>query len=145
MALTQPVSTLLKTSRVLVVDDHPAMLHQVAHLLSREFAVVDTLPDGRNLQRSVATHHPDLLVLDITLPGASGLDLARELARASSPLKIVMLTVHADLDYAREAFAAGALGYVVKSRLASDLIPALNAALAGQRYVSPIPALEPLN
>jgi DNA-binding NarL/FixJ family response regulator len=122
---------------VLLVDDHPALLRQVAQLLSGEFEVVGTLPDGRSLLPTVTDERPDLLVLDITLPGRSGIQLARDLAHAPAHPGIVFLTVHADLDYAREAFAAGALGYVVKSRLASDLIPALRAALARRRFVSP--------
>ena len=106
--------------------------------------MVDALLDGRSLQRAVELRHPDLVVLDITLPGLSGIELARNLAAATAAPKIVFLTVHDDPDYAREALAAGALGYVVKSRLASDLIPALHAALDGRRFVSPCAALEHL-
>jgi DNA-binding NarL/FixJ family response regulator len=127
-----------------MVDDHPDVLRQVAQLLSGKFEIVDSLPDGRNLQQAVEVHQPDLVVLDITLPGVSGIELARGLALAPAPPKIVFLTVHADPDYAREALAAGALGYVVKSRLASDLIPALHAALGGRRFVSPGLDLEEL-
>jgi len=113
-------------------------------LLSCDFQVVDALLDGRNLHRAVEVRRPDLIVLDVTLPGISGIELACGLASTPQPPKIVFLTVHADPDYAREALAAGALGYVVKSRLASDLIPALHAALDGKRFISPCPALEEL-
>jgi DNA-binding NarL/FixJ family response regulator len=106
-------------------------------VLACGFAVVETLTDGQELARSLEAHHPDLLVLDITLPGVNGIELARHVLAAPRAPGIVMLTVHEDPDYAREAFAAGALGYVVKSRLASDLAPALQAALAGQRSLSP--------
>jgi DNA-binding NarL/FixJ family response regulator len=99
---------------------------------------------GATLQRAIEIQHPDLVVLDITLPGVSGIELARDLTATAAGPKIVFLTVHDDPDYAREALAAGALGYVVKSRLASDLIPALHAALDGRRFVSPCPALEDL-
>jgi DNA-binding NarL/FixJ family response regulator len=138
------VSAPTTLSRVLLVDDHPAVLRQVAQLLSSEFKVVDALLDGKNLECTVGLRRPDLIVLDISLPGASGLDLARSFAGAPNAPKIVILTVHDDPDYAREALAAGALGYVVKSRLVSDLIPALRAALNGQRFVSPCPALDDL-
>jgi DNA-binding NarL/FixJ family response regulator len=131
-------------SRVLLVDDHPAVLRQVAQLLSDEFQVVDALLDGRNLRSAVELCRPNLIVLDISLPGVNGIDLARGLASEPNAPKIVILTVHDDPDYAREAFAAGALGYVIKSRLVSDLIPALHAALEGRRFVSPCPALENL-
>jgi len=133
-----------KLSRVLLVDDHPEVLRQVAQLLSGEFEVADTLLDGRNLEETVEARQPELVVLDITLPGASGIELARNLAAMPAPPKIVFLTVHADPDYAREALSTGALGYVVKSRLASDLIPALHAALEGRRFISPGQGLEDL-
>lgn len=126
------------------MDDHPAVLRQVAQLLTGAFQVVDALLDGRQLRRAIELRHPELVVLDITLPGISGIELARDLTATASCPKIVFLTVHDDPDYAREALAAGALGYVVKSRLASDLVPALHAALEGRRFVSPCPALESL-
>jgi CheY-like chemotaxis protein len=136
VAATFIVSAPTEPSRVLLVDDHPAVLRQVAQLLSGEFRVVGNLADGRELMPAIRDHHPDLLVLDISLPGASGIDLARQLADTPAAPKIVFLTVHEDPDYAREALETGALGYVVKSRLASDLIPALHAALEGKRFVS---------
>jgi len=66
------------------------------------------------LKAAVARHEPDLIVLDITLPGVSGIELASCLRRSGCSTKIVFLTVHCDTDYAREAFAAGGNGYVVK-------------------------------
>ncbi|MCL4181452.1 MAG: response regulator transcription factor [Verrucomicrobia bacterium] len=138
------MNTPVPHSRVLLVDDHPDVLRQVAEVLSGKFRVVESLPDGRALRQAVITHHPDLVVLDISLPGTSGLELARELARTESAPRVVFLTVHADSDYAREAFATGAFGYVVKPRLVTDLVPALNAAIAGQHFISPCPELEGL-
>lgn len=136
------MSASIQLSRVLLVDDHPAVLRQVAQLLSGEFQVVDTLPDGHNLQQIVDTRHPDIIVLDVSLPDISGIELARQLTAAAAAPKIVFLTVHDDPDFARAALATGALGYVIKSRLASDLIPALHAALEGRRFVSRSPDLE---
>lgn len=115
------------------------MLRQVSQLLAGSFEVAATLPDGRDLGPCVETHRPHLVVLDITLPGPSGIELARILAAMPNAPKIVMLTVHADADYAREAFSVGALGYVVKPRLVCDLVPALRAALDGKRFLSPMP------
>jgi len=136
------MDTSAKPAQVLLVDDHPAILRQVVQLLTEEFEVADTLEDGSRLEAAVAESHPDLIVLDITLPGLSGIELARRLTASGCPARIVFLTVHADADYARAAFAAGALGYVVKLRLGSDLLPALHAALEGRRYVSPCRELE---
>jgi DNA-binding NarL/FixJ family response regulator len=66
-----------------------------------------------------------------------GLEAARKLKAAGCQAKVVFLTMHGDLDYVRAAFAAGALGFVIKGRLASDLLPALREAQAGRSYVSP--------
>ncbi len=133
-----------KAMRVILVDDNPAILRQTIQILPNTFEVVDTLEDGSEIAQSVKEHQPDIIVLDITLPGMSGIQLASQLKAAGCPAKIVFLTVHADADYAREAFAAGAIGYVVKPRLASDLALALQSAVAGQRFVSPSVTLEEL-
>ena len=131
-----------KTVRVILVDDNPAVLRQTIQVLPDAFDVVETLEDGSQLPASVKEHQPDLIVLDITLPGASGIKLAAQLKAMGCTAKIVFLTVHADADYAREAFAAGGIGYVVKPRLASDLAPALYSAMAEKRFVSPCADLE---
>jgi DNA-binding NarL/FixJ family response regulator len=128
--------------KILLVDDHPAMLQQTIRMLPEDYEVVDALESGSELETAVARHEPDLLVLDITLPGLSGIQLASCLRRSGYSTKIVFLTVHCDADYAREAFAAGGNGFVVKARLASDLVPALRAVLAGERFVSPCAELE---
>jgi DNA-binding NarL/FixJ family response regulator len=126
-----------RTPKVLLVDDHPAVLKQTIRLLSGHFEVVDTLESGSGLNAAVSQHEPDLIVLDITLPGLSGFELATRLRRSGCSTKIVFLTAHRDTDYVREAFAAGADGYVVKARLASDLVPALQAVIEGKRFISP--------
>ena len=83
-----------KAGRVLLVDDHPAVLRQVAQLLRGEFEVVDTLPDGSRLEAAVAGSQPDLIVLDIALPGLNGIELARRLTAAGCRARIVFLTVY---------------------------------------------------
>ena len=130
-----------KTFRLIFVDDHPGVLRQAIELLPERFEVVETLEDGMGLLSALNQFQPDILVLDITLPIMSGVELARNVRAAGFTTKIVFLTVHADSDYAWEAFDAGALGYVVKPRLASDLVSALDAAAAGERFVSPCPEL----
>lgn len=129
-------------ARVLLVDDHPALLQHAKRLLQIEFEVVGTLPDGSGLLDAVARQRPDLIVLDITLPGENGMELASQLRLASCAAKIVFLSVHCDPDYAKAAFAAGASGYVVKSQMASDLIPSLREVMRGGRFISPCPELE---
>ncbi len=138
------MSTGFKLPRVVLVDDHPAVLRQTIQLISNEFEVVDVLDDGRLLPATVTAFNPDLIVLDVSLPGLSGIEVAALLKKTGTCAKIVFLTVHADVDYAREAFDVGAKGYVIKPRLASDLIPALKAAMSDKRFVSPCPELAEL-
>jgi DNA-binding NarL/FixJ family response regulator len=79
---------------------------------------------------------PDLVVLDISMPGMTGLEVATELKSRSSRTKIVFLTVHQDSEIMAACLAAGGLGYVLKELMNSDLIPAMNEALAGRLFVS---------
>ena len=93
--------------RVLLVDDHPAMLRQLVELLPEGFQVVAALQSGFGIREAVAAHSPDLIILDITLPGPSGIQLASQLRLAGCMTTIIFLTVHVDPDYARAALAAG--------------------------------------
>jgi DNA-binding NarL/FixJ family response regulator len=129
---------------IVLVDNYPAILHQMLPLISPEFEVVSVFEDGRFLPSLVHKLNPDLIVLDITLPGLNGIEIAGLLQKTGTRAKMVFFTVHADPDYAREAFHLGAMGYVVKMRLVSDLIPALKAAMSGQRFLSPCPELAAL-
>ena len=130
--------------RVILVDDHPAILRRAAELLSDRVEIVRAIEDPAQVDGAVYNSEPDLIVLDISFPGTSGIQIAERLKQNDFRGKIVFLTAHADPDYAREALAIGASGYVIKSRLASDLIPALHAALSGQRFISPCPELANL-
>ncbi|MCZ6690572.1 MAG: response regulator transcription factor [Planctomycetota bacterium] len=123
--------------RVIVVDDHGPLLEQVQQLLAPEFNVVGVLTDGDSAIEAVVRLAPDVLVLDLSMPGLSGIELARWARNLKLDLKIVILTVHEDQDLARESFDAGASGYVVKSRIVSDLTAALHEVLAGRSYLSP--------
>ncbi len=123
--------------RVLLADDHADFLAVVTRLLEAEYEVVKTIGDGESLLNEMAELQPDVVVLDISMPGLNGLEAARRLKAAGGVAIIVFLTVHTDPDYVQAALSTGALGYVVKSRLASDLLPALKEALAGRSYISP--------
>jgi DNA-binding NarL/FixJ family response regulator len=128
--------------RVLLADDHPAMLALTADALADECLVVGSVGDGRELLAEAERLHPDVIVLDITMPRLDGIEAARQLQRSRRPARLVFLTVHEDADYARAALNAGGLGYVVKTRLASDLLPAIRAALADRPFISPTIQLD---
>jgi DNA-binding NarL/FixJ family response regulator len=98
--------------------------------------------DGRALLAEAERLHPDVIVLDITMPRLDGIEAARQLRRSEQPARLIFLTVHEDADFARAVFDAGGLGYVVKARLASDLLPAIRAALADSHFISPTISLE---
>jgi DNA-binding NarL/FixJ family response regulator len=123
--------------RVLLADDHRDFLDVTARLLEPRFEVVKSVGDGQAVIDEAARHEPDLLVLDISMPRVNGIDAARHLRDAGFKGKVIFLTVHGDADYVRAALAAGAFGYVVKSRLASDLLPAVDEVLSGRMFVSP--------
>jgi DNA-binding NarL/FixJ family response regulator len=128
---------LLNRVRVLLADDHKPLLYHVARTLEPEFDVVGTVTDGEALLETAARLSPDVLVLDISMPGLSGLQVARELKKAGNPAKIVFLTVHEESDFVRESFASGGLAYVVKPRLGTDLALAIREVLAGHTFISP--------
>jgi DNA-binding NarL/FixJ family response regulator len=128
--------------RVLLADDHPAMLALTATALAGEYLVIGSVADGRALLAEAERLHPDVIVLDITMPRLDGIQAAGELLRLDRAVRLVFLTIHEDADFARAALDAGGLGYVVKARLASDLLPAIRAALVGCRFISPTISLE---
>ncbi len=123
--------------RVLLADDHEAMLERVARLLKTECDVVGTATDGQQALEAAQDLKPDVLVLDISMPVMNGIETAHRLKEAGAEARVVFLTVHDDPDYAREALEAGALGYVIKQRIASDLVAAIKEAHAGRSFLSP--------
>jgi DNA-binding NarL/FixJ family response regulator len=126
----------LNRIRVLLADDHPDFLSAVSRLLETEYEVVQTVADGQAAIDEATKLNPDLLVLDISMPVLNGIEAAKQLKAAGFAGKIVFLTVHADADYVQATRAIGAEGYVVKSRLASDLLPTLREVSAGSSLAS---------
>ncbi len=128
----------LERIRVLLADDHEAMLERVTKLLGAECDVVGAVSDGEQALEAVRQLNPDVLVLDISMPVMNGIETALRLKEAGIEVRIVFLTVHDDQDFAREALEAGELGYVIKPRIASDLMVAIHEVQAGRFFVSPL-------
>jgi DNA-binding NarL/FixJ family response regulator len=122
--------------RIVLADDHPAFLDCAAKLLGPEFEVVEAVGDGEALIEAAQRCDPDLLVIDISMPCLTGLEAARRLKAAGLRAKVIFLTVHQDQEFVGAALSLGANGYVTKSRLATDLVPALREALADRCFVS---------
>jgi DNA-binding NarL/FixJ family response regulator len=123
-------------NRVLVADDLAPVLNTVAALLRESFDVVGMVSDGREALKATMTLEPELVVLDISMPIMSGIEVAQELRRQGNKAKVVFLTIHEDLDILRACRAAGGLGYVIKVLMDTDLVPAINEALAGHMFTS---------
>jgi DNA-binding NarL/FixJ family response regulator len=100
--------------------------------------VVGMVHDGKKVQEQVAALRPDLVLLDLSLPGKSGLEVARELQGLVPPVKTLILTMHSDTIFAIEALAAGASGFMLKQASGRELAHAIAAVLAGGTYVDPI-------
>ena len=124
-------------ARILLADDHKEIRDRAIRLLEPEFEVVGTVADGNALVKASAQMKPDVCVIDISMPQLNGIEAAIVLRESGSKAKIVFLTVNEDSDFVRAALKTGALGYVVKSRMASDLCSAINGAISGQLFVSP--------
>lgn len=119
--------------RVLIVDDNEAMLSRAAAALACCCDVIGRASDGRSALNAAASLQPDVIVLDISMPGMSGLEVASCLRQAGSTAAVVFLTVHDDDAFINAARAAGATGYVLKNRLAADLSAAVREAAATRR------------
>ena len=124
-------------TRILLAEDHEGMRDRVVRLLEPEFEVVGAVEDGLALLEAAQRMRPDVCVLDISMPRMSGIKIAARFRKQDSAVKVIFLTAHEDPDFVRAALATDALGYVVKSRMASDLHVAIRAALGGRLFVSP--------
>ena len=122
--------------RLLLVDDHEAILQKIKELLSSRFNLVGLVSDSSQAITMADQLCPDLIVLDISMPEPDGIRIARTLQRNGSKAKLLFLTVQNDPDYIDAAFAAGAGGYVLKSRMQADLIRAIDAVLEGGMFIS---------
>jgi DNA-binding NarL/FixJ family response regulator len=123
--------------RVLVADDHRAMLDSLVSLLSRDFDVVAMVTDGLAAVAEAEHLEPDLLVLDIAMPGLNGIAAAARLKANGSKAKIVFVTNMRDREFVEESLALGDVGFVVKDRLVADLLPAVRQVLSGHAFLSP--------
>ena len=124
-------------ARILLADDHKDIREKIMQQLEPEFEVVGAVEDGNALLKAASQMKPDVCVVDISMPIMSGMEAVTQMKVSGSSVRIVFLTVHEDPDFVQAALEAGALGYVVKSRVASDLCPAIRSALAGRLFVSP--------
>jgi DNA-binding NarL/FixJ family response regulator len=112
------------------------MLTRTAACLARDFVVVGTVKDGRAALEAAGTLQPDVIVLDVSMPRMTGIEVAARLKAAGSKTAVVFLTVHSEEDVVQAARDAGGVGYVYKPRFASELLVAAREASTGHRFLS---------
>jgi DNA-binding NarL/FixJ family response regulator len=122
--------------RILMADDHELLLDGLRRLLEAEFELIGTVADGRAAVEAYEQLRPDVVLLDIGMPGLNGIEATRQIRRAFPDARVIFVTMQTDRVYVEEALRAGASGYVVKQGAAGELIEAIRAVLRGRRYVS---------
>lgn len=124
---------------IVLADDHPVVRQGIRALLEREpgLSVAGEAADGLQAVDLVERTKPDVLVLDLVMPGLGGLDVAREVVRRSPRTRIVILSMHASKAFVVRAFRSGASAYVLKDSSTAELVRAIRAVLAGRRHLSP--------
>jgi DNA-binding NarL/FixJ family response regulator len=128
----------VRRPRVLLADDHALVVEGLRSLLEGEFELAGTVEDGRALIAAAQQLKPDVILLDISMPGLNGMDAARQLSQLVPESKLIFVTMHGDATYVGEAFRAGAVGYLVKRCAARELVQAIRTVLGGRRYVTPL-------
>jgi len=125
--------------RVLIVDDHAVVRAGLRRLLDAE-ADIETVGEAPNAERAVfeaLESKPDVVLMDVVMPGKTGIEGLPALLQAVPEAKVLMLSMQDDPQYVREAFEAGASGYVLKEAADTDVVEAVRAVAAGERYVHP--------
>ncbi len=129
---------------MLLADDHRMVAEALKSLLAPEFELVGVVEDGRALVAAAKQLRPDVIVADITMPHLNGLDALPQLRKDNPSVKVVFLTMHKDVAYARRALESGGSGFVLKHSAPAELVDAIRAALDGKTYLTPALAGEVL-
>lgn len=137
MAIVRHKKNLTSTGnvRLLLADDNPAMLEMLVDMLRSRYVIVGTASCGTSAVSEVISTNPDIVLLDVSLGDMTGFEVARQLKKAGCTAKIVFLSVHENREFVRAGFDVGAAGYVFKSQICVDLLPALEDVSHGQRFV----------
>ncbi len=123
--------------RVFLADEQAEVLHTTEQIIGDEFEIVGTAADGPGVLELAPALSPDVVVLDISMPVLTGIEVVLRLREKGSRARVIFLTVHKDHDFVEAAMSAGALGYVLKQCMATDLVPAIWKAMEGRTFISP--------
>jgi two-component system, NarL family, response regulator NreC len=132
-------ATAKRPVRIVLADDHSVLRAGLRLLLDAEpeFEVVAEAGNAQDAARYVRGHHPDVLILDLNMPGGSGIDLIPRIREEAPETRIVVLTMQRDPAFARQALSAGAVGYVLKDAADGELVLAVRLAASGETYLNP--------
>jgi DNA-binding NarL/FixJ family response regulator len=119
----------MRRTTIVLADDHPMICAALRKLLEPDYEVIACVGDGRTLVKTALELNPDLVLVDVGLPLLNGLEAGRELMKLTPRVKLIFLTMNADPDIASEAFRIGASGYVIKSAMGEELLPAIQSAM----------------
>lgn len=124
--------------RILIADDHPVIRRGIRHIVATEedLNVVDEADDGPALLAMARSVEHDLVLLDLSMPHANGLDVLKQLKRERPGIPVLVLTMHAEHQFAIRALKSGASGYLMKDAAPEDLVKAIRKVVAGGRYLS---------
>lgn len=123
--------------RILLADDHAMVVEGLRALLENSYEIVGVAADGRAMLEVACKLHPDVIVVDVSMPSLNGLDAAERLKTLLPDVKLVFLTMQDNSNLAAAALRLGAVGYVLKHSAASELMTAISAVLEGKSYVTP--------
>jgi len=135
----------MKRVTVLLADDHRIVAEGLKRLLESEFELVGFVEDGRALLDAARDLKPDVIVSDISMPELNGVEALEEMKKENPDVRVVFLTMHHNIAYARRALDAGALGYVLKHSASEELILAVRSAAIGRTFIAPAIAGDVLN
>ncbi len=126
----------MHSARILIADDHPLVVESIRQLLEPTFSVVGTVGTGEELLTAAEALRPEVVLLDVNMPGMSGFAAARQLHLKLPNVKIVFLTMLAEAIAVSEGFRSGASGYVLKQSASDELYAAVQSVLANRRFLS---------
>jgi len=132
----------MSRTRLLLADDHQLLLDGLKKLLESDFEIAGTVNDANQLIDAVDLLCPDVIIIDISMPGFSGLHAAQYIHEKNKDVKMIFLTMHNDLAYAMKAFEVGASGYVLKHTASEELLTAIKEVCRGRTFVSSLIAGE---
>jgi len=125
----------MKRARVLLADDHADVAEQLRSILDEDFDVVGVVGDGSALLAAAYLLEPDVIVTDFAMPGMDGLEATAEILQRTPNARVVVITSNDEIGIQRRALATGAMGYLTKFTADDDLLPAVHAAVRGERFV----------